>query len=106
MRTISIKKAGLFVLALAAALCLAILLQPATRYAGAAPVTQGVTAGPTLSTDPNDFTSQGPIPFSPVTIADFGPVTTHAPVPGSLVVNGDWVAYTSSHIVCGHCGGV
>jgi len=31
-------------------------------------------------------------------------VTTNAPAPGSLQVNGDWVAYTSAHIVCGHCG--
>ncbi len=61
-------------------------------------------ASPTQSTDPNDFVTEGPFRFAPFTMADFGPVTTNAPVPGSLAVNGDWAAYTSSHIVCGHCG--
>jgi hypothetical protein len=106
MRSISIKKAGAFVLALAAALCVAILFQPAIQQATAAPTPQGATPAPTLSTDPNDFTSQGSIPFSPITIADLGPVTTNANFLGGLVVSGDWVAYGTSHIVCGHCGNV
>jgi hypothetical protein len=85
--------------------CIAILLQPAARPAGAAPASQA-TPSPTTSTDPNDFTTKGSIPFSPITIADLGPVTTNANFLSGLVVNGDWVAYGTSHVVCGHCGGV
>ncbi|MEO8289073.1 MAG: hypothetical protein ABI670_21900 [Chloroflexota bacterium] len=82
---------------IAIALSAAILLQPI--------VTQIAGAQPTNATpDPNDFTTKGSILFAPVTLADFGPVTTNAPVPSTLVVSDDWVAYGSSHIVCGHCG--
>ena len=56
-------------------------------------------------TDPIDrperFVTEGPFRFAPFTVADFGPVTTNAPVPGSLAVIGDWVAYTSSILYVG-----
>ena len=82
------------------ALCAALFLQPDAAKQASADTTPTATPIP----DPNDFTTQGPFGFGPFTIADFGPVTTNAAVPGSLAVSGDWVAYTSSHIVCGHCG--
>ncbi|MEP6775313.1 MAG: hypothetical protein ABJA50_06925 [Chloroflexota bacterium] len=105
---------GLFCLLVVAlgAICAALLLQPNRAQQAKAdtlpPDTLPPTpvASPTQSTDPNDFTTEGPFPFAPFTIADFGPITTNADMSGSLVVNGDWVAYTSSNIVCGHCGNI
>lgn len=47
----------------------------------------------------------GAPPFLPVTIADFGPVTTNQPQVGWLAVEGAWVAYGALQPGCGHCHG-
>ena len=47
----------------------------------------------------------GAPPFLPVTIADFGPVTTNQPEVGWLAVEGAWVAYGALQPGCGHCRG-
>src|SRR6476469_1116829 len=107
-------RASLFCLMVMAlgAICAALLLQPGSEQRARADTLPGDTLPPTpspsatQSVDPNDFTTEGPFHFAPFTIADFGPITTNADIPGSLVVDGDWVAYTSSNIVCGHCGNI
>jgi hypothetical protein len=44
------------------------------------------------------------MPFSPITIADFGPVTTNAYFPAGVWISGDRIVYGAQSVVCGHCG--
>lgn len=43
-------------------------------------------------------------PFAPITVADLGPRTTNSASLEWLGLSGDWVAYATGHIGCGHCG--
>ena len=43
-------------------------------------------------------------PFAPLTLADLGPRTTNSAALEWLGLSGDWVAYATGHIGCGHCG--
>lgn len=43
-------------------------------------------------------------PFAPITLADLGPRTTNSASLEWLGLSGDWIAYASGHIGCGHCG--
>ncbi|HVF99911.1 MAG TPA: hypothetical protein VND68_08745 [Chloroflexia bacterium] len=65
----------------------------------------------TYPTDPNerpDYTRppsfKGSLPFSPITIVDFGPVSTNAYFPAGIWISGDKVVYAAQSISCGHCG--
>ncbi len=59
---------------------------------------------PALTPIPTESTSsKGIIPFSPMTITDFGPVSSNAPIPGGIWVSGDWVVYVAQNKGCGHC---
>ena len=65
----------------------------------------------TYPTDPNsrpDYTRppsvKGSMPFSPITIVDYGPVSTNAFFPAGIWISGDWIIYGAQSISCGHCG--
>lgn len=66
-------------------------------------------AGSTLGAAPAGAgapTAPPPTPrltFQPVTIANFGPISTNQPNIGWLDVGGDWVGFAASQPGCGHC---
>ncbi len=43
-------------------------------------------------------------PFAPITLADLGPRTTNSASLEWLGLSGDWIAYATGQIGCGHCG--
>ncbi|MDQ5826684.1 MAG: hypothetical protein M3441_21090 [Chloroflexota bacterium] len=47
---------------------------------------------------------KGSMPFSPITIVDFGPVYTNGFFPAGTWISGDWVVYGVQSVSCGHCG--
>ena len=68
----------------------------------------GLLVGGLLLGSGNGQTAQaqaGTPSLLPVTIADFGTVSTNQPNFGWLAVEGEWVAYGALQPGCGHCQG-
>lgn len=64
----------------------------------------GVLAG-TLLPGGASHAQEAPAPFAPVTIANFGPITTNQPQVAWVAIGGDWAAYAARQPGCGHCQG-